>query len=170
MGRRGFVLLAGARTLTQTHANPFSVVLGVKHKLRPAVLQLSILVNVLLFFALAFTIGIKYLSLEDVAVRVIDNTGCNLNSYEIKLPEKSVSVSEAQRGARNTPSPQLGNYDTLIRFRGLLDKNDSLEYVLVANYTDCESIVSEPRSAKIGHAVYEIVSKTGVKYFLRSSE
>lgn len=30
MGRRGFVLLAGARTLTQTHANPFSGVLGVK--------------------------------------------------------------------------------------------------------------------------------------------
>ena len=32
MGRRGFVLLAGAQTLTQTHANPFSGVLGVMHE------------------------------------------------------------------------------------------------------------------------------------------
>ena len=35
MGRHGFVLLAGAQTLTQTHANPFSGVLGVEAVEKP---------------------------------------------------------------------------------------------------------------------------------------
>jgi hypothetical protein len=45
MGRHGFVLLAGAQTLTQTRANPFSGVLGVMRALLFGTNFLKVLVS-----------------------------------------------------------------------------------------------------------------------------
>jgi hypothetical protein len=44
MGRRGFVLLAGAQTLTQPHTNPFSGVLGVMPKMKYFIFSIILIV------------------------------------------------------------------------------------------------------------------------------
>lgn len=127
------------------------------------------IINILLFFALAFLLAHNHLSRNYVALRVIDHSGCKLNYYEVRLLEKSVMVDESQRTAMPNPG-SIGDYDAFIRFQARTDESGKLEYILEANYLDCESIVSQPRTAEVGHVIYESVYKTGIKYLLRSSE
>lgn len=123
--------------------------------------------NLAWLFILAITMGIYSMDRDYVSIRVIDRSGCTLESYRLVLKDKTIVVSEQQRG-EGFLVPSLGDYDTLISFFGYGERNGVIPYTLLAYYSDCEKITSPKRTAKQGQIIYETVSKEGVSYLLRS--
>lgn len=102
---------------------------------------------------------------EYIRVRILDNDKCTAISYSLVTKNLKVTVSGDLIESENT-SIALNSEATLY-FLPKYNGENKHRYRVQAEYSDCESLLSEEREAERGRLIYEWIKGGKFKHHVR---
>jgi len=119
-----------------------------------------------IFLGVVTTHLVSAFNQEYIQVRIIDNGNCSAISYSVVMKNLKVTVSENQIESENTSV--ASNSEAMIYFLPKYNGEDKHRYQVKAEYSDCETIISEEREAERGRLIYEWIENRKFKHQIRA--
>lgn len=107
---------------------------------------------------------------ESVAILITDYSKCSEGSYTVVLSEKSINYSGKQTEKNHTAGSVPDDVVSfLVRADGKVDDAGLIDYQIKAEYSDCETIISDRRRVKPKQVIYESINDNmQISHLIRS--
>ena len=130
------------------------------------VLKYIFLILMSIFIGSLLTYSMCAFDKEYVIVKILDNDECSPKSYSIVMSNSVVKVLGDQI---RTESPDIAlGASAEIYFVPSYNGKDKHAYKIVAEYLDCETLISEEREAERGRLIYEWIKKRKFEHTVRA--
>ncbi|WP_199611600.1 hypothetical protein [Flocculibacter collagenilyticus] len=126
----------------------------------------------LIVFLLGMAVAFPVIWLSNIfsptsyVVRILDKSECRNPQYIIETKYQSISVSGEQIDYYGALVPN--GAEAFIYVHPPDEKSGDFTYKVVANYSNCVTIKSEPRTVKLGWILYEFVDENNIKHTVRA--